>query len=112
VRQRTENKTAGWHEGRALQKIEPHRVQTDSRKRKSEGQALEKERAAAAPQLDVVCRPNFTQKIERSGQSDAERERLAWRKAMWTDIHDAIAGARPPFSLSEGLNQPVVQHLA
>lgn len=53
----------------------------------------------AAPQLDVVCRPNLTIKETKSGLTQAEKERYAWRRGMWTQIHEAIRAAKPPFRL-------------
>lgn len=55
----------------------------------------------AAPQLDVVCRPNLTQKLVRTEHTDAERERYAWRQAFWEEIHTAIAAQKPPFRLQK-----------
>lgn len=53
----------------------------------------------AAPQLDVVCRPNVTQKQVRTGPSASETERHAWRKAFWEDIQAAIRERTPRFRL-------------
>lgn len=53
----------------------------------------------AAPQLDVVCRPNVTMKRENTDQTEAEKKRHAWRLAYWQAIHDTIKATRPPFRL-------------
>ncbi len=55
----------------------------------------------AAAQLDIVCRPNITQKIVRSEQSDADRERYAWRQTFWKEIHAALGAHKQPFRLQK-----------
>jgi hypothetical protein len=55
----------------------------------------------AAPQLDVVCRPNVTMKRKISGISETDQKRRAWRQAFWEDIHQHIKMARPPFNLQK-----------
>lgn len=55
----------------------------------------------AAPQLDVVCRPNIAEKLTRSGQSPAERELCEWRLAMWEVIHKAVLAHKQPFRLQK-----------
>lgn len=52
-----------------------------------------------APQLDVICRPNYAIKAARNNISDANRERHAWRIDFWTEISAAIAARNPPFNL-------------
>ena len=52
-----------------------------------------------APQLDVVCRPNLTVKETKSGLTQADLERHAWRRRMWIEIHEEIKSAKPPFRL-------------
>jgi len=55
--------------------------------------------SAAAPQLDVVCRPNVTMKRKISGMSEGELKRRAWRQAYWEEIHQHMKKASPPFKL-------------
>lgn len=52
-----------------------------------------------APQLDVVCRPNLAVKETKSGLTQADQERHAWRRRMWIDIQEAIRALKPPFRL-------------
>ncbi|HEY3782759.1 MAG TPA: DUF4268 domain-containing protein [Fimbriimonadaceae bacterium] len=54
--------------------------------------------SAGAPQLDVVCRPNLTQK-SRFVESDADRQRHAWRKSFWEEIVPFVERKKPPFNL-------------
>lgn len=52
-----------------------------------------------APQLDVVCRPNLAVKETKSGLTQADQERHAWRRRMWIEIQEAIKAVKPPFRL-------------
>lgn len=51
----------------------------------------------AAPQLDVVCRPNTLIKPVKGGQTIGEQKRREWRKQFWTVIHDRLKKGRPSF---------------
>ena len=53
----------------------------------------------AAPQLDVVCRPNVTMKRKISGISKRDQERRDWRQAFWEDIHQHMKKVNLPFRL-------------
>jgi hypothetical protein len=53
----------------------------------------------AAPQLDVVCRPNITMKRKLSGISESDQKRRAWRQAFWEDIHQHMKKINLPFRL-------------
>jgi hypothetical protein len=55
----------------------------------------------AAPQLDVVCRPNVTMKRKISGLSKSDEERRAWRQAFWENIHQHMKTVNPPFRLQK-----------
>jgi hypothetical protein len=55
----------------------------------------------AAPQLDMVCRPNVSQKIARSAESAANKERYGWRLAFWEDIHKSVSARKQPFRLQK-----------
>lgn len=57
--------------------------------------------SSAAPQLDVICRPNLTQKLRVSNESEADRERHIWRQKFWEEIHAAIMAKKPPFRLQK-----------
>ncbi len=51
----------------------------------------------AAPQLDVVSRPNLQTKLE-VGDTNAElKERHIWRKQFWEEILGFIRDQKPPF---------------
>jgi hypothetical protein len=55
----------------------------------------------AAPQLDVVCRPNVIMKQGNAALSDSEKKRNEWRLAFWTDIHQRMKQDRLPFRLQK-----------
>jgi hypothetical protein len=55
--------------------------------------------SAAAPQLDIVSRPNLAVKEGNRGGTPAERELWSWRRRMWTEILEAIREAKPTFRL-------------
>jgi hypothetical protein len=55
----------------------------------------------AAPQLDVVCRPNITMKRKISGTSESDQKRRAWRQAFWETIHQHMKTVKPPFNLQK-----------
>jgi hypothetical protein len=57
--------------------------------------------SAVAPQLDIVCRPNASQKIVNSAQSPAELEIRSWRLNFWTLIQEEIKLRNPPFRLQK-----------
>jgi len=53
--------------------------------------------SSAAPQLDVVCRPNVTMKRKISGISESDQKRRAWRQTFWEDIHQHMKTLKLPF---------------
>ena len=53
--------------------------------------------SAVAPQLDVVCRPNFEIKPHAPGNSEEENVRDAWRRAFWTEINAHLDTLDPNF---------------
>jgi hypothetical protein len=55
----------------------------------------------AAPQLDVVCRPNATMKQANADLSEGEKKRNQWRLAFWTDIHNRMKSEKLPFRLQK-----------
>jgi hypothetical protein len=55
----------------------------------------------AAPQLDVVCRPNVTMKQANSDLSEGDKKRRQWRLAFWTDIHNRMKSEKLPFRLQK-----------
>lgn len=55
----------------------------------------------AAPQLDVVCRPNVTMKQANTALSEGEKKRNQWRLAFWTDIHNRMKSEKLPFRLQK-----------
>lgn len=55
----------------------------------------------AAPQLDVVCRPNTTMKQANTDQTEGEQKRRQWRLAFWTDIHKRMKSDNIPFRLQK-----------
>ena len=55
----------------------------------------------AAPQLDVVCRPNITMKRKISDRSPSDQRRRAWRQAFWSDIHQHMKATKLPFNLQK-----------
>jgi len=55
----------------------------------------------AAPQLDVICRPNVTMKRKISGISESDQKRRAWRQAYWENIHQHMKMVRVPFRLQK-----------
>jgi hypothetical protein len=58
-----------------------------------------------APQLDVVCRPNYAVKETKTGLSQADIERHSWRRKMWKEIQDSIKAVNPPFNLQRPSNE-------
>lgn len=52
-----------------------------------------------SPQLDVLCRPNYSIKPTRSDATPGEQERRSWRVEFWTEIQEAVRATRPPFNL-------------
>ena len=57
--------------------------------------------STAAPQLDVVCRPNVMMKRKISGFSESDQKRQAWRQAFWEDIHKHMKTVKLPFKLQK-----------
>lgn len=57
--------------------------------------------SGAAPQLDLVCRPNVTMKQANSDLSAGDIERREWRIAFWQEIHDAMKTRKLPFRLQK-----------
>jgi hypothetical protein len=55
----------------------------------------------AAPQLDVICRPNTTMKRANTGLTESEKKRNQWRLAFWTDIHNRMKSEKLPFRLQQ-----------
>jgi hypothetical protein len=55
----------------------------------------------AAPQLDVVCRPNVTMKQANTALSEGEKKRNQWRLVFWTDIHNRMKSEKLPFRLQK-----------
>jgi hypothetical protein len=55
----------------------------------------------AAPQLDVICRPNTTMKQAISSLSEGDIKRNQWRLAFWTDIHNRMKSEKLPFRLQK-----------
>lgn len=55
----------------------------------------------AAPQLDLVCRPNITVKQANAGLSAGDKERREWRIAFWQDIHHRMKSEKLPFRLQK-----------
>lgn len=53
----------------------------------------------AAPQLDVVCRPNATMKQAHTDATESEKKRMQWRFAFWTDVHKRMKSGKLPFRL-------------
>jgi hypothetical protein len=53
----------------------------------------------AAPQLDVVCKPNRLVKPINADMSPGEKQRRDWREKFWKDIHARVQAAKPPFRL-------------
>jgi hypothetical protein len=59
----------------------------------------------AAPQLDVVSRPNVQTKIRRGEGDPALKERHIWRRDFWEEILEHIKAQNPPFRVqSPGAN--------
>ena len=54
-----------------------------------------------APYLEVVCRPNLTQKIAQSRISEAEVERKTWNRLFWQEVHEKISETRQSFALRQ-----------
>ncbi len=54
-----------------------------------------------APQLDVVCRPNYEVKVTSGNQTPGEIERRTWRRDMWTRIIETVAATKPTFRLQK-----------
>lgn len=57
--------------------------------------------SGAAPQLDLVCRPNLTMKQTNSGRSEGEQKRREWRIAFWQDIQKRMKEEKLPFHLQK-----------
>lgn len=57
--------------------------------------------SAAAPQLDLVCRPNITVKQANADLSPGDKERREWRIAFWQDIHHKMKAEKLPFRLQK-----------
>jgi hypothetical protein len=57
--------------------------------------------SAVAPQLDVVCRPNYEVKVVNGTQTPGELERRAWRRDMWTRISEIVLATKPTFRLQK-----------
>ena len=55
----------------------------------------------AAPQLDLVCRPNVTMKQANAKLSDSDKKRNQWRLNFWTDIHNRMKAEKLPFRLQK-----------
>jgi hypothetical protein len=55
----------------------------------------------AAPQLDVICRPNATMKQANAGLTEGDKKRRQWRLAFWTDIHNRMKSIKLPFRLQK-----------
>jgi hypothetical protein len=55
----------------------------------------------AAPQLDVICRPNVTMKQANANLSEGDKKRNEWRLAFWTDIHNRMKSEKLPFRLQK-----------
>lgn len=62
--------------------------------------------SAVAPQLDVVCRPNYGVKPKPTGISVAELERREWYKSTWIRVGQAVSEKKPTFRLQK----PQPQH--
>ena len=52
-----------------------------------------------APQLDVICRPNYIVKPPTGEMTQGELERRAWRKLIWEDIHTKLRSTPKPCNL-------------
>lgn len=65
----------------------------------AEVRAYRIEDSPVALELNIVCRPNFQVKPRRNDISQGEQDRREWRRAFWTDIHEAIRSAGAPFRL-------------
>lgn len=59
-----------------------------------------------APQLDVVCRPNYQDKPSSPSLSTAEVERRQWYKSTWIRVGQAVLNKKPTFRLQK----PQPQH--
>jgi len=57
--------------------------------------------SAAAPQLDVICRPNLTMKQANTNLTEGDKKRRQWRLAFWTDIHNCMKAEKMPFRLQK-----------
>ncbi len=55
----------------------------------------------AAPQLNILCQPNNTQKFLRTDQSPAEIKLHLWRQTFWEEIHAHMYAHNPPFTLQK-----------
>jgi hypothetical protein len=62
--------------------------------------------SAVAPQLDVVCRPNYQDKPSSPSLSPAEVERRQWYKSTWIRVGLAVSERKPTFRLQK----PQPQH--
>lgn len=57
----------------------------------------------AAPQLDVICRPNTTMKLKQANAelTESDKKRRQWRHSFWTDIHSTMKSGKLPFRLQK-----------
>jgi len=53
----------------------------------------------AAPQLDLICRPNVTMKQANNELTEADKKRREWRLAFWREIHQRLKSEKIPFRL-------------
>jgi len=57
--------------------------------------------SGAAPQLDLVCRPNLTMKQTNTDLSEGDKKRREWRIAFWQDIQKRMKEEKMPFRLQK-----------
>jgi len=57
--------------------------------------------SGAAPQLDLICRPNVTMKQSIVELSESDKKKREWRIAFWKDIHQQIKNIKPSFRLQK-----------
>lgn len=55
----------------------------------------------AAPQLDLICRPNITMKQANADLTEGDKKRRQWRLSFWTDIHNRMKSGKIPFRLQK-----------
>ena len=55
----------------------------------------------AAPQLDLICRPNVTMKQANNDLTEADKKRREWRLAFWQEIHQRLKSEKIPFRLQK-----------